>query len=132
MSSTNQSVSWRTNLLAGLYAGLFVVTLWAAYTGNLPLQPLHRIPNFDKVGHVVLYCLASYLGHRVLKLRHLRRWGLTLPVFPTLFGLFTLTEEVLQGLSPNRSLDAVDLICSFVGVALGYWLAERHRQRRSD
>ncbi|MEO1593194.1 MAG: VanZ family protein [Cyanobacteria bacterium J06632_22] len=130
MSSVQKSIGRSTYLMATIYGGLFLLTLWAAYTGNLPLGALNRIPYYDKAGHVILYCIATYLGHRVLQLRHLRRWSVTLPVFPALFGLFTLTEELLQFLSPNRTLDALDLVCSFIGVGLGYWLAERHRQPR--
>jgi len=127
MSSANKSAPWHTNLMALAYGCLFLITLWAAYTGNLPLGALNRIPNYDKAGHVILYCIATYLGHRVLRLRQRRRWHLSIPLFPALFGLFTLVEELLQFLSPNRTLDAGDLVCSFIGVGLGYWLAERHR-----
>ena len=131
MSSANKPASWGTNLLAAVYGGLFLIMLWAAYNGTLPVGALiGRVPYADKAGHVILYCIASYLGHRVFRLRHIRRWSVPLPVFPSLFGIFTLVEEVLQGLSPNRSLDAIDLVCSFIGVALGYWLAERHRVRQ--
>jgi len=130
MSSADKSVSWGTHLAAAIYGGLFLVMLWAAYNGTLPVgRLLGNVPNADKAGHVILYCVASYLGHRVFRLRHLRRWALPIPVFPAIFGLFTLAEEVLQGLSPNRTLDALDLVCSFVGVGLGYWLAERQRGR---
>jgi polysaccharide biosynthesis protein VpsQ len=40
--------------------------------------------------------------------------------------LFTLGEELVQQFSPHRSLDLMDLIASFTGIAIGYWLAERH------
>ncbi|MEO0541613.1 MAG: hypothetical protein AAFZ80_12220 [Cyanobacteria bacterium P01_A01_bin.105] len=125
MANTQQPASRGTYLLALGYGVLFLIMLWAAYTGNLPIDALNWIPNFDKFGHVILYCIASYLGHRVCQLRHLRPWQR--PLFPTMFGLFTLAEEIFQGLSPNRTLDAIDLVCSFIGVVLGYWLAERHR-----
>jgi hypothetical protein len=29
--------------------------------------------------------------------------------------------------SPNRTLDAIDQIASFLGILLGYWLAEKGR-----
>ena len=122
-SKFNQSSQRHVVWMAAGYGGLFLFILWAAYTNNLPLALLSRIPYYDKIGHVVLYALASYLGHRVLNRRHFR--GLRyLPIFPVLFGLTMTAEEVVQGLSPHRTLDSMDLVCSLSGVALGYILAQ--------
>lgn len=115
-----------------LYSAFFAITLWAAYHGRLPLQSwLSQFPNYDKVGHLVLYFIPTYLGHRLLRQKHykttLGRMALSLPVFPGLFTLFTVTEELIQGLAPHRSLDALDMVCSLAGIAVGYWLAQRHR-----
>lgn len=116
---------WR--LMALLYLAIFLVILVLAYTKNLPGY-LNAIPYYDKIGHVVLYCVATYLGHRVLNYRHWR-WGKwLLPWFPILFALFTLGEELVQGLSPNRTLDSLDLLFSGIGIVLGYGLAQRSRQ----
>ena len=112
--------------LAVGYGGLFLLILWAAYTNNLPLALLDKIPYYDKIGHVVLYAFASYLGHRVLNRRHFR--GIRyLPVFPVLFGLAMTAEEIVQGISLYRTLDSMDLVCSLIGVVLGYGLALRCR-----
>jgi hypothetical protein len=121
--------SWRLGAIAGLYLGIFLCILFMAYTGNLPAF-LQKIPYYDKAGHVILYALAAYLGHRVCRCRWLSLGLVRFPLFPTLFGLFTLTEELLQQLSPHRTLDWIDLIASCAGIALGGWLAEReHRQQ---
>lgn len=114
-------------LLALGYGSLFLLILWGAYTNNLPLDLLKTIPYYDKIGHLVLYAMASYLGHRVLNRRHFkgRRW---LPTFPVLFGLVMTAEEMVQGISPYRTLDSWDLICSLSGVVLGYVLAQVGRQ----
>ncbi|WP_458789508.1 VanZ family protein [Adonisia turfae] len=117
--SNQRNVVW----LAVGYGGLFLLILWAAYTNNLPLKLLGRIPYYDKIGHVVLYALASYLGHRVLNRRHFK--GIRyLPIFPVLFSLAMTAEEIVQGLSPYRTLDSLDLVCSLGGVVLGYFLAQ--------
>lgn len=107
-----------------IFAALFLVILVMAYTGNLPVQ-LAAIPHYDKPGHLILYAVAAYLGHRILQRRRIRVGGMRLPFWILIFGTFTVIEEVLQGLSPNRSLDALDLIFSGLGIALGYGLAER-------
>jgi polysaccharide biosynthesis protein VpsQ len=119
--------------LAIAYSCFFLLTLWAAYHNHLPLKWLSQFPNYDKVGHVVLYCIPTYLGHRLCRQKHFVRnlskqgHSLHLPVFPTFFTLFTITEEILQGFSPYRTLDAGDLICSLVGITTGYWLAQRFK-----
>lgn len=121
-SLKQHNIAW----LAIGYGSVFLLILWAAYTNNLPLDLLGKIPYYDKIGHVVLYAIASYLGHRVLNKRHFkgRRW---LPVFPVLFALVMTAEEIVQGLSPYRTLDSLDLVCSLSGVVLGYILAQGRR-----
>jgi len=118
--------------LAGLYGIGFLWVLRLAYLGQLP-SGLSRIPHYDKPLHLLLYAIATYLGHRLLQGK---RWRIArphrrthhswaLPLFPLAFAIFTTAEELFQGLSPNRSLDALDLVCSLVGCWLGYRLAER-------
>jgi polysaccharide biosynthesis protein VpsQ len=124
-----QSTQPRIMIFAGIYASLFGLTLWAAYTNHLPLDFLNQIPYYDKIGHVVLYFIATYLGHCVLRQRQYRCLNITWPLFPSLFGIFTLVEEVIQGFSPYRTLDLGDLVCSFLGIGLGYILAERVKGR---
>lgn len=127
-SKLDQSNQRNIILLAVGYGGLFLFILWAAYTNNLPLNLLKTIPYYDKIGHVVLYALASYLGHRVLNRRHFR--GVRyLPMFPLLFGLAMTVEEIVQGFSPYRTLDSLDLVCSLIGVVLGYFLAQGYQQQ---
>lgn len=109
-----------------LYLLLFLTILWLAYTRQLP-EFLQFMPNYDKPGHVILYALAVYLGHRISRYRRFSGFRMNLPGFPIFFALFTVTEELLQSLSPNRTLDTVDLIASFAGIGLGWWLAERSR-----
>ncbi|MGD1853136.1 MAG: hypothetical protein ACFB2W_02700 [Leptolyngbyaceae cyanobacterium] len=128
-SSQSRTAQRHIALLAAGYGSLFLVILWAAYTNNLPLDLLAKIPYYDKIGHVVLYATASYLGHRVFNQRHFKglRW---LPVFPVLFGLVMTAEEIVQGLSPYRTLDSLDLVCSLGGVVLGYYLAQGPTQKK--
>ncbi|MBW4470688.1 MAG: VanZ family protein [Stenomitos rutilans HA7619-LM2] len=113
-------------LLAVLYTTAFLIILLLAYTGNLPPQ-FSQIPYYDKIGHVVLYGVAVYLGHRVFAYRRLVMRAIAVPLFPILFAIGTVIEELLQSFSPNRTLDATDLAASFLGIAVGYWLAEKGR-----
>jgi polysaccharide biosynthesis protein VpsQ len=120
----NSNFGW--GLLTVLYAGIFLAILILAYTNRLP----SILTANDKLAHVVLYCIATYLGHRILKRRRIQILTLTIPLFPLLFGIFTAIEEACQSLSPYRTLDAMDLLASFAGIVLGYWLVERHRDKR--
>jgi hypothetical protein len=92
-----------------------------------PAARLH--PYYDKIGHGVLYAIAAYLGHRILRCRWLVWNSIPLPRFALLFGLFTVAEELVQSLSPHRTLDAIDLLWSFVGIALGTGMAEWQYRR---
>lgn len=115
---------WGWPLLALTYASTFIVILILAYTGNIP-EFIQKIPSYDKIGHVVLYSLATYLGHRVLKRLKVKGFGWALPLWPLLFALFTLAEELVQLTSPQRTFSWLDAIASFLGILLGYWLAEK-------
>jgi VanZ family protein len=110
--------------LSLFYAAIFLVILLLAYTGNLP-GFLQFIPYYDTIGHFVLYFLATYLGHRVLKCRTIMLIGYKLPLWPLLFATFTITEELIQQTSPNRTFSWLDMVMSLLGIAVGCWLAER-------
>jgi VanZ family protein len=114
----------RWGLLSLLYLGIFLAIMALAYTNTLPPQ-LGRIPYYDKIGHCVLYAIAAYLGHRILRRRWIRLLGRSLPLFALGFSSFTVVEELVQNLSPYRTLDLSDLLWSFVGIVLGTWLAQR-------
>jgi VanZ family protein len=83
----------------------------------------------DKPAHVILYGIATFLGHKALNYRYIKIFDLSLPLFPCLFLLFAIGEELVQALSPNRTVDAIDLAANFIGIAIGCWLAERGRQK---
>lgn len=112
-------------VLGIFYAAIFLTILFLAYTNNLP--PL--LTKNDKLAHLILYFVATYVGHQVFARRRTKILSLTIPLFPFLFGLFTLAEEACQSLSPYRTLDAIDLLASFIGIYLGYWLVERNSNR---
>lgn len=119
-------VNWRLASISLVYLLIFLSIMAMAYTNNLPGY-LSAIPHYDKPGHLILYALPTYLGHRILNYRTLPLRSLRLPLFPLLFTLFTVTEELIQNLSPYRTLDAIDLLASAIGIVLGWWIAERTR-----
>ncbi|MEL7331835.1 MAG: hypothetical protein AAFN12_06275 [Cyanobacteria bacterium J06560_2] len=126
-----QPPSVKIVILSAGYTLFFLVLLFLAYRGTLPVGRLTNFHNADKLGHLILYCIPSYLGHCLCRRKHYKIGGpqrLSIPVFPGLFTLFTVTEELVQGMSPNRTLDAGDMVCSLIGIAVGYWLAQRQSE----
>ena len=53
--------------------------------------------------------------------------NISLSLAPILVSFFTVSEEFLQKLSPNRTFDLVDLASDFRGIVLFTWLAERQK-----
>ncbi|WP_299485743.1 hypothetical protein [Acaryochloris sp. IP29b_bin.137] len=120
----------RLKWLALIYAALFGWILVLAYTGNLPSQ-LAVIPYYDKFGHIILYGVATYLGHRLLHRFTFRLGHFRLPLWVIAFSTWTLAEEGAQFFAPTRSLDALDLVCSALGIGTGYWLAKQQLSQPS-
>lgn len=118
---TTAQLAWTIAAIG--FAGIFLAIMFLAYNGKLP----PTLTQNDKLAHLILYGIASFLGHKAFCHRHILIMGCLLPMFPFLFSLFTLGEELAQSLSPNRSLDAMDLVASFIGIAIGYGLAERSK-----
>jgi VanZ family protein len=108
-----------------IFLCILATILWFAYRGALP--PV--LTQNDKLAHFVLYGMATFLGHRAFNRRHLRPRGCSIPLFPALFLLFTLGEELVQHFSPNRTLDLWDSIASTIGIGVGYGLAQYRRRQ---
>jgi VanZ family protein len=114
----------------GYFAFLFLILLLADM-GKLPIPLIQRTP-YDKVGHFILYGIASYLSHRVLDRRMMALGNSPIPLGPFLFGALTIFEEMLQSILPNRTASLEDLAASLLGIVLFYCGGEIwERQRRS-
>ncbi|MGQ0600950.1 MAG: VanZ family protein [Anaerolineales bacterium] len=101
----------------------------AAYLGQVPLW-LVRWPYADKVLHFVLFGFAVFglnlwLGGRRMKLG---RWSVA-PAIAVLLIAASL-EELLQGFSPNRTLDVWDWLSNVAGIFFFWWLSEKLLTRR--
>jgi VanZ family protein len=114
------STQLRWKFLGLLYCVVFCLILVFAYRGELP----SILTQNDKLAHVLLYGIATFVGQKALAGRSLY---LGIPLFPALFSIFTLGEEIVQGWSPNRTFDPGDLVASFMGIAIGGWLARPKR-----
>jgi hypothetical protein len=109
----------------GFFVMLLVVTAATvlAYLGALP--PLVRSEHADKALHFLLFGLLAFFW--------VLRWGdgrwrigpFRPPKSVVVLFAVAAVEELLQGLSSRRSLDAGDLACDFAGLVTFWWLGRR-------
>lgn len=107
-------------VLALIYLSVFTLIIVLAYNRALP----EYLTQNDKVGHIFLYGLSTFLGQMAGNHRTFKLAAWTLPLFPLVFSIFTFIEELCQSLSPNRTFDIGDLAASCLGILIGYGLAE--------
>ena len=104
---------------------LFVIFLaYVIYSSDhatLPLflRQLYRFPGGDKVGHVVLLAILSFIANYFLYPRHIT--VLEKPIFigSLIVCLFITLEEISQIYIPSRTFDLLDLFCSYLGIVAG-------------
>ncbi|OYQ66584.1 hypothetical protein B9G53_03800 [Pseudanabaena sp. SR411] len=112
-------------ILVVIYLIVFTLIIVLAYNHALP----EYLTKNDKAGHVFLYGLATFLGQLAGNWRTVKFWSKALPLFPLLFVIFTVVEELAQSLSPNRTFDIGDLVASSFGIMIGYFLAEMQKPK---
>lgn len=88
------------------------VQFWALYAPSLPDVGVDGIPFVDKIGHIIIFALATWALLRVFDLR----------LVMALMVVQLVVSEVVQGLFlPGRSGDIGDAIADAVGIAVGWW-----------
>src|SRR4028118_689367 len=80
-------------------------------TGKLVNFPLAH-PPYDKLGHFVLYGIASFLCHRATGKKKMILFNYSIPFGPAIFTIFTAAEEMLQAILPNRRASIEDFLFS--------------------
>jgi VanZ family protein len=93
--------------------------------------PQFTVRNADKFEHTLSYALLGLLFLRAWTRQEPTGWRAVLAVW-TLSFLWGAYLEVMQGLTPLRTMDVRDALANGVGVALGeiLWLAIRACERR--
>ena len=115
-------------VLAALFALFIVAVIVLADINQLGfIKSLYDFPHGDKAGHFILYGILSLLLNLTLlrspRFSSSKRAALTLTLILALaIGL----EEWSQNLFPDRTPDWVDLACSYLGVAVGAWVANKN------
>lgn len=119
----SKKLVWK--ILTVIYLIVFTLIIVLAYNHALP----EYLTKNDKAGHVFLYGLATFVGQLAGNWRTIKFGNWLLPLFPILFIVFTVVEELCQSLSPNRTFDIGDLVASFTGIVIGYVLAEMQKPK---
>lgn len=119
-----------TKWLAIAFSIFIVIVIILADMGTLPglIRGLYDFPNGDKLGHFILYGILSLLLNLAFTLRpglNLLRTILTVSL--TLAALIGL-EEWSQSLFGSRTMDIVDLLASYAGVAVAALVAWQVRK----
>ena len=110
-----------------LFFSLFILAIIVLADKGLlgPLRGLYAFPHGDKAGHFVLYgLLALILNLYFLSRPHGDPKRLVLAVSLILALLIGL-EEWSQARFPSRTMDLLDLLSSYAGVAIFSFIAYR-------
>lgn len=115
---------------------LFLWIIYQADTGNNKdvFNLLEQIKYGDKYAHFLFFGVASLLLNLILKLRCIQVLGLKLYAGSCAVLLFSILEEMSQGLTPHRNLDELDIMANSMGVlvfALVTYLSQLSRTQTS-
>ncbi|HEY9810773.1 MAG TPA: VanZ family protein [Halomicronema sp.] len=122
MKLSLSTINWKIAFFA--YLATLVGIMLLADLGMLKTFILAH-PPYDKLGHFMLYGIASFLSHRAINRRYLVIFGVSIPLGPFIFSHFTAFEEILQSILPNRSASFEDFFASMTGIILFYWIGEK-------
>ncbi len=112
-------------ILTTLFVLFIIAIIILADTGNLGILRTLTAHDLDKVGHFVLYGILTLL----LDLTFLQsdrfkpRPGLLVFRMALILSLLIGLEEYSQRFFPARTVDLVDLACSYLGVIFFSWVA---------
>ncbi|MCT8985586.1 VanZ family protein [Shewanella phaeophyticola] len=117
-----------SRLFLAVAAVFFCFILWVIYLANTGAQSLlfdlvHHIPYGDKLGHMLLFGLLTFVANLALQSRHFLLGRIPLYYGAVLVSIFVLSEEICQGFIPSRTLDIIDLVADAVGIILFSYLS---------
>lgn len=122
------NVAMKLKTFTVLFVFLIVTIILLADSGHLGfLGFVYRFPYGDKAGHFILYGILSFLLNLVSLRSAWNRKPITVVfIVSLLLALAIGLEEWAQQFFPLRTSDWMDLFFSYIGVALGAWIAYRN------
>lgn len=124
--------------LTGIY--LFILGVIVFLADQKKYQPLFRrvreMPYGDKLGHLILMGLFSFLLNMALNCGTLRVWKIELLKGSLIVALIVTVEEFSQLFIRSRTFDAGDLLFDYVGIfsfgLFAQFLTRRRQVRAGD
>ncbi|AZG74345.1 VanZ family protein [Shewanella livingstonensis] len=109
-------------------AAFFSFIVWIIYLANtgshsIFFDLIKPMPYGDKVCHMLLFGLLTFVTNLALQSRHFQLGRLPLYYGTVLVSIFVLSEEISQGFIPSRTLDIIDLVADAVGITLFSYLS---------
>lgn len=113
-------------VLSVIFLAFILAVIILADMGEIPasIHALYRFPYGDKVGHFILFGLLNFfLTRAFLSSQPNRRRKLAAVSTGLILAMFIALEEWSQQFFSTRTFDLLDLLASYLGLALGGWLA---------
>jgi VanZ family protein len=111
-------------IIASVVYLLFILSVMLVADLGLLVNFSPARPPYDKLGHFILYGIASFLFHRATGKKTVKLFNYKMPIGPAIFTVFTAAEELLQAILPNRSASIEDFLFSFAGIVIFYAIGE--------
>ncbi len=114
----------KAKLLAFVVVAFVAFVLWSADAGSMPdfIRELYSFPNGDRFGHIGVYGILSVVLCLAFP-RTVRLSRLSVPIASVALLAFALVEEISQTAFSSRTADVIDLLCSWIGIAIGTMVA---------
>ncbi|MCC9659653.1 VanZ family protein [Pseudoalteromonas sp. MB41] len=120
--------------LVVLAAAFFIFIGWVIYLANTGQKAVFfdlvaAIPYGDKVGHFCLFGLLTLFINLAFKFKTFVVAGYTIYYAAAIVVTFVVLEELSQYFVETRTLDFIDLVADFMGIAffsgISVWLSKR-------
>lgn len=112
-------------VLAALMLAVIATSIVLADTGctNPTFVAIREARHVDKLCHFGLFGVLAFFVHRALGYKAWSVAGIEVPAGPAVILAVATLEELSQSYFPNRTLDFVDWVADFAGIALFTWLS---------
>ncbi len=106
----------------------FILILWIIYLANsggsnILFDTVKSIPNGDKIGHICIFGILTFMTIAALKFHVIKLWKLKIYNGALLVTTFVIGEEFSQAFIPSRTFDLIDLAADLVGITIAISLA---------
>jgi len=109
---------------------LWIIVLADNGSHSILFKLVKTIPHGDKLGHIGLYGILTWLLNSALAFRTVQVKNYSLQWGAIVVLSFALLEELSQSFFPNRTLDSVDALADIIGISLFSYLSVKWQPRK--